>query len=72
VSPLGKRIVPRVAGAIVRGPLKRLLDRRAAKGGKLVLWWRRTFGEVDSDQAGDSMQEMARKYVEELEEKRRK
>lgn len=29
---------------------KRLMDRRAAKGGKLVLWWRRTFGELSPDE----------------------
>lgn len=69
---LARRVAPKVAGAIVRGPFKRLMDRRAAKGGRLVLWWRRTFGEIDGDKAGDSVEEMARKYVEELEEKRRK
>lgn len=72
MNRLAKRIVPKVAGAIVRGPLKRLMGRRAAKGGKLVNWWRRTFGEIGAEQAGDSMEEMARKYVEELEEKRQK
>lgn len=30
--------------------IKRILDRRAAKGGKLVLWWRRTFGELSPDE----------------------
>jgi hypothetical protein len=44
-----KRIAPKVAKAVVRGPLKRLMDRRAAKGGRLVLWWRRTFGELELD-----------------------
>jgi hypothetical protein len=28
----------------------RLMDRRAAKGGKLVLWWRRTFGRITPEQ----------------------
>lgn len=70
MTPLAKRIVPKVAGALVRGPLKRILDRRAAKGGKLVLWWRRTFGEIDAGKAGDSMEELARKYVDEIEGKR--
>lgn len=62
MSPLVRRIVPKVAGAIVRGPLKRIADRRAAKGGKLVLWWRRTFGEIDADKAGDSLEEFAKDY----------
>jgi hypothetical protein len=28
----------------------RLMDRRASKGGKLVLWWRRTFGRITPEQ----------------------
>jgi hypothetical protein len=72
MNPIAKRVIPKVAGMLLRGPFKRLMDRRAAKGGKLVLWWRRNFGEIDGDKAADSMEDMARKYVEELEGKRRK
>lgn len=28
----------------------RLMDRRAAKGGKLVLWWRERFGKLTPEQ----------------------
>jgi hypothetical protein len=57
---VGARLVPRI--------VKRIADRRAAKGGKLVLWWRRNFGEIPEQ----DMQQMARKYVEEIERKRQK
>lgn len=59
-AQVGARLVPRI--------VKRIADRRAAKGGKLVLWWRRTFGEIPEQ----DMKELAREYVEELHEKKRK
>lgn len=64
MNPLVKKLVPKVAGAFVRGPFKRLMDRRAAKGGKLVLWWRRTFGELDLERLAHDLDDGTRAAIE--------
>jgi hypothetical protein len=71
VNPLAKRIIPKVIGKVA-GPLfKRIMDRRAAKGGKLVLWWRRTFGEIGAEQVGETSQQYAERFLDEIQGKRK-
>lgn len=66
------------------GLLKRIVDRRAAKGGKIVAWWRKTFGTGAADELekealsaaarlnrGEHPKEVAEDYVKELERKGR-
>lgn len=40
-----------------------LMNRRADKGGKLVLWWRRTFGKISPDAISDAALDVTARVI---------
>lgn len=65
MNPLARKAAQ--AGAkLVPGIARRIVHRRAAKGKRFARWLIETFGEPEAR----DMKELAREYVEELDEKR--
>jgi hypothetical protein len=65
MNELGKAVIAKVAGAAVRGPIRRIIVRRAGKGGRFARWLVDTF-EMDGSVVGE-----AEKLAEEIRESRR-
>jgi hypothetical protein len=65
VGRVGAKVLSKVAGKLAGTAFGRLMDRRAAKGGKVVLWWRRVFGRVGDDVVGEFTEDVTHKYLDE-------